>query len=66
MPGVQLYTANGLSGVGKGGVTHEKHGALCLETQLWPNAMNCWGFPSPVLRAGSRLHSETIYAFSAK
>ena len=38
--------------------------AVCLETQLYPNAMNCWGFPSPVLRAGQRLHSVTCYAFS--
>lgn len=64
MPGMQLYTANSLSGVGKSGAAFEAHGAVCLETQLWPNAMNCWGFPSPVLRAGQRLHSETTYAFS--
>ena len=64
MPGVQLYTANGLSGAGKGGAAHDRHGAICLETQLWPNAMSCYGFPSPVLRAHQRLHSETSYAFS--
>lgn len=65
MPGVQLYTANGLSErPGKGGSRMAEHFAFCLETQLFPNAMNCYGFPSPVLRAGCHLHSETDYAFS--
>ena len=65
MPGVQLYSANGLSArPGKGGKVMAEHFAFCLETQLFPNAMNCYGFPSPVLRAGCHLHSETDYAFS--
>ncbi len=65
MPGLQLYTANFLSErPGKGGAVMRKRGAVCLETQLYPNAMNCYGFPSPVLRAHSHLHSETIYAFA--
>ena len=33
-------------------------------TQLWPDAMNHWGFPSPVLRRGEKLHSLTSYRFS--
>lgn len=65
MPGVQLYSANGLSvRSGKGGKAMAEHSAFCLETQLFPNAMTCYGFPSPVLRAGCHLHSETDYAFS--
>lgn len=65
MPGVQLYSANGLSArPGKGGKGMAEHFAFCLETQLFPNAMNCYGFPSPVLRAGCHLRSETDYAFS--
>ncbi len=65
MPGMQLYTANFLTERrGKNGTVMQKHGAVCLETQLYPNAMNCYGFPSPVLRAGTHLHSETVYAFS--
>lgn len=67
LPGMQLYTANSLTEhMGKGGRTMAPHGAVCLETQLFPNAMNCWGFPSPVLRAGEHLHSETVFAFSAR
>lgn len=65
MPGVQLYSANFLSPRnGKGGRELGPRYALCLETQLFPNAMNCYGFPSPVLHRGEHLHSETVYAFS--
>ena len=65
LPGVQFYSANCLGEqTGKGGRKMQDRCAVCLETQLYPNAMNCWGFPSPVLRAGQRLHSVTCYAFS--
>ena len=65
MPGVQLYSANGLPRQsGKGGAMMGPREAVCLETQLWPNVMNCYGFPSPVLRGGQHLRSETVYAFS--
>lgn len=65
LPGLQLYTANFLSErAGKGGALMRERGAVCLETQLYPNAMDCYGFPSPVLRSGRRLRSETVYAFS--
>lgn len=64
MPGMQLYSANFLSARrGKGGHELRSGYALCLETQLFPNAMNCYGFPSPVLHAGEHLHSETSYSF---
>ncbi len=67
LPGMQVYSANFLTErPGKGGAVMHKRDALCLETQLYPNAMNCYGFPSPVLRAAQHLHSETVYAFSAK
>ena len=65
MPGVQVYSANHLTPrQGKNGSTYDFRYALCLETQLFPNAMNCYGFPSPILRSGQHLHSETSYAFS--
>ena len=65
MPGVQLYTANGLrEQVGHGGVIMHAREAFCLETQLWPNGMLCYGFPSPVLRREQHMRSETVYAFS--
>ena len=64
MPGMQLYTGNFLPECrGKGGTQIQRRSAACFETQLYPNGMNCYGFPSPVLRAGSHLHSETAYIF---
>ncbi len=67
LPGMQVYTANGLSDrPGKGGAVMGPRGAVCLETQLFPNGMNCWGFPSPVLRAGQPLHTETVYRFRTR
>lgn len=67
LPGMQLYTANSLTErAGKSGQAMLPHGAVCLETQLFPNAMNCWGFPSPVLHRGEHLHSETTFSFSVR
>ncbi len=64
LPGMQLYTSNFLGKRQvKGGLTAGPREAVCLETQLFPNAMNCYAFPSPVLRAGSHLHTETTYSF---
>ena len=65
LPGVQFYSSNFLGEQrGKGGVPMHTRGAVCLETQLWPDAMNHWSFPSPVLRRGEKLHSVTSYRFS--
>ena len=67
LPGMQVYSGNFLEKhPGKGGTEIDRRGAICLETQLYPNGMNCWGFPSPVLRAGSKLHSETVYSFGVR
>lgn len=67
-PGVQVYSAIHLDGsvIGKGGVAYKKFGALCLETQHFPDSPNHTNFPSTILRQGSRFQSETIYKFSAK
>jgi aldose 1-epimerase len=67
-PGVQFYSAIGLNGSikGKGGVGYEKYGAICLETQHFPDSPNQPNFPSTVLRPGTKFHSETIYKFTAK
>jgi aldose 1-epimerase len=67
-PGVQFYSAIGLNGsiTGKGGIAYPKYGALCLETQHYPDSPNHPNFPSTVLKPGTKLHSETIYKFSAK
>lgn len=64
LPGMQLYTANSLSArKGKDGRDMGLHSALCLETQMFPNAINCPEFASPVLKAGEKLISETVFKF---
>ena len=54
LPGLQLYTANGLDGsvVGRGGVAWARHAAVCLEPQLFPDAPHHPHFPSMVLAPG--------------
>lgn len=63
-PGLQVYTANAPSEDADGSVLYEKHGAVCLETQGFPNSMERTYFPSPVLRAGDTYKEQTIYDFS--
>ncbi|MDR2532865.1 MAG: galactose mutarotase [Oscillospiraceae bacterium] len=66
MPAIQLYTANGLSETGKGGVHFGRHHAFCLETQFTPNTPNLPGFPSCILKKGRKFKSTTVYAFGVK
>ena len=65
-PGIQLYSAIHLNGgiKGKGGVAYQKYGAICLETQHYPDSPNHPNFPSTELKRGQHFHSETIYKFS--
>ena len=67
-PGVQVYTANTLDPalVGKHGVHYGPYGALCLETQHFPDSPNQATFPSTVLRPGRTFTSTTIYRFSSR
>ena len=54
-PGVQLYTGN-----------HLQHGAVCLETQHFPDSVHQPNFPSTILRPGQTFKSLTVFAFSTK
>ena len=67
-PGIQFYSAIHLDEpvVGKGGITYQKYGAICLETQHYPDSPNHPEFPTTELRPGAKFVSETIYKFSAK
>ena len=65
--GVQFYTGNFLDGVpGKAGKKYDRRGALCLETQHFPDSPNHAEFPSVTLKPGQRFHSTTIYKFSVQ
>lgn len=67
-PAVQFYSGNFLTGqlAGKGGYAYPQRSGLCLETQYFPNGMNCDSFPKPVLKASERYDHTTIYRFSAR
>ena len=64
-PGVQFYTANVLAPTrGKGGASYDRHGALCLETQHFPDSVNRPDFPTTILRPGQTYRETTEYRFS--
>ena len=65
LPGMQVYSGNFLNSdtVGKGGVPFVKHGAVCLETQYYPNTPNQPSFPQCTFEAGKHFISTTVYAF---
>jgi len=67
-PGMQFYTGNFLDGTlkGKGGATYVRRGALCLETQHFPDSPNHPKFPSTELKPGQRYHTVTVFSFSTR
>ena len=63
-PAVQLYTGNFLDGIcGAGGAVFNKHTALCLETEYYPDAVNHPEFPSAILRPGQIYAHTTVHRF---
>jgi len=65
-PGLQIYTANFLDTVGKGGHKYGRRDAVCFETQHYPDSPNKPEFPSTVLRPGETYRSKTVFAFSVR
>jgi aldose 1-epimerase len=68
-PGIQFYTGNFLGGdllYTKSGQKYVKHGALCLETQHFPDSPNEPSFPNTILKPGETYHEVTVYKFSVK
>ncbi len=65
-PGVQFYAGSKLDipVAGLDGRRYRAFAGLCLETQVWPDAVNHLGFPNAVLMPGERLVQETDYVFS--
>ena len=64
-PGIQIYTGNFLDGTvsGKKGIKYEKHAAICLETQKYPDTPNKPEWPSALLKPGQHYISHCIYKF---
>ena len=67
-PGIQFYTGNFLDGIpGKGGAVYQKNGALCLETQAFPDSINKQGkagWPSVVLKPGETYSHTMVHRFT--
>ncbi len=64
-PGVQFYGGNFLDGLrGAGGAIFDKHGALCLEPEYYPDAVNHSNFPDCILRPDQTYHYKTVHKFS--
>ena len=68
-PGIQIYTANYLDGsvTGKDGAAYRQHGAICLETECFPDAINhaLWhgDWPSGRLDPGQTYRHVMVHRF---
>lgn len=62
--GVQFYAGNFVGEQkGKDGAQYQNRSGFCLESQFYPNAVNTPEFSSPVLKAGEKYDTTTIYKF---
>ena len=64
----QGYSGNiyDLTTATKNGIIYNKHYALTLETQHFPDGPNQPSFPSTLLKPGETYHQTTLYTFSTK
>ena len=67
-PGVQFYMGFFLDGTlrGKTESSYPQFSAFCLETQLWPDAVNHPEFPSARLNPGGEYKQYTVYKFGVR
>ncbi|HNW86673.1 MAG TPA: aldose epimerase family protein [Candidatus Limiplasma sp.] len=66
LPGVQVYTGQGLHQTGKDGVRYQPYSGICLETQRYPDAIHQPYFPSIVLRPEEVYVTKTEYVFGVR
>ncbi|KAG5478833.1 hypothetical protein CUR178_05412 [Leishmania enriettii] len=64
-PAIVVYTANGLpdNASGAKGQRFQRHSAICLECQYFPNSPNVPAFPSTTLRKGEAYSETTTHEF---
>ncbi len=67
-PAIQAYTSNFWDGTirGEQGFLYQKHGAVALETQAFPDSPNHSHFPDTILHPGETYESCTIYEFGVE
>ncbi len=63
-PGIQFYSGNFLENLKEKGFN--KHDGLCLETQLFPDAVNQESFPSILLKVGETYTHKTVHKFGVR
>ncbi|HOO49169.1 MAG TPA: aldose epimerase family protein [Saccharofermentans sp.] len=64
MPGLQVYCGNHLGGNDqKGEIPYSQYGAICLEAQMYPNAINISSFASPVIKKNEVKYHICGYSF---
>ena len=64
---VQFYAGNFIENnkvVGKDNCLYKNRSGICLETGFLPNSINQPNFTSPILKAGEKYKTTTIYKFS--
>ncbi len=69
LPGLQIYAGNHLhfgapSNEQKGDTPYVQYGGICLEAQMYPNAINVPTFESPVIKAGETAYHACGYRFN--
>ena len=63
-PGLQVYTGNHIGGCcGKSGNEYIRYAGVCLETQLYPDAVHHEDFPSPIIAAHESCYYVTGYRY---
>lgn len=62
-PGIQLYTSNGVSEIGKGNQHYGDHSAVCLEPQHFPNSPNLLHFPNMIISPVEAYDQTCIFKF---
>jgi aldose 1-epimerase len=65
LPGLQIFTMPRFAddAYGKNGAHYVANGAFCLETQYYPDSTNQSQFPSPFVKAGEKMVTETVFRF---
>ncbi len=62
-PGLQFYSGNFVNVEGKDGIHYGKRSGIALETQFYPDCLHHPEWAQPIVAAGTRYHSETVYRF---
>jgi len=64
-PQLQTYYSTLLDATpGKGGTVYTRHGAVCLETHRFANAVNRPSFPSQVITPAEPYRQHTVWRFA--